>query len=445
MRRLHMKPGRLHAAFLILVLVLACAACRKDVEPAHATAVAGTAAMREVKTQIVQEEAWERTLRAVGSLAAFEQATLSTKVPGRLETLAVDLGTRVRRGDLVARIDARDYELRLQQAEAALQQARVRLGLAPEGDDDRVDPENTAVVRQVRAVLQEATASRERLIGLRKQGVSSQAELDVVEAAFRVAQSREQDALEEVKNRQALLAQRRVEIAIAREQLADTKIVAPFDGATLERRAGLGDYLVAGAPVAVLARIDPLRLRVEVPEHDASSVRIGQTVRLSLEGDPKIYTGTIARTSPVITERNRMLIVEAEIRNPSGQMIASDGGSRAPGANGSASGTDEGEHESPRDAPHSSEEALRPGAFARAEIVVDANARTLTVPADAIVSFAGIDKVIAIQDGRAVERRVVLGRRANGRVEVLSGVSAGEEIVISPGNLQPGESVRSGN
>jgi membrane fusion protein, multidrug efflux system len=91
---------------------------------------------------------------------------LSFKVAGRLSGIAVDLGSRVRKGQMIAQLDPTDFRLRLRQAEAALQQARARLGLSPDGTDDRVNPEHTPLVRQSRAMLDEARRSRDRMVML---------------------------------------------------------------------------------------------------------------------------------------------------------------------------------------------------------------------------------------------------------------------------------------
>jgi RND family efflux transporter MFP subunit len=214
--------------------------------------------------------------------------------------------------------------------------------------------------------------------------------------------SRYQDAIEEIRNRQALVVQRRSELEIARQQLADSTIYAPFDGVVQEKRASIGEYLSAASPIVNVVRMDPLRLRAEVPEREARNVKAGQQVRVTLEGDPNVYAGKIARISPTITAQNRVLIVEAEVRN-NGQ--------------------------------------LRPGSFARAEIVSADGSSALAVPSNAVVSFAGIDKVILVQEGKAVEKPVTLGRRTTDWTEVLSGVKAGDAVVINPGNLQSGQPV----
>lgn len=358
--------------------------------------------LKKVRTVPVTKRAVERTVVAMGTLAAYDQATLRVKVPGRLLRITVDLGSVVHQGQLIAQIEPQDYQIRVEQAEAALAQARVRLGLPPEGTDDRIDPEQTATVRQARALLEDARATRERSLQLYEEGIISRAKLDADEAAYKVALSRYQDALEEVRNRQAVLLERRAQLMLARQQLSDTSILAPFDGMIQERHTSVGEYLAAGAPVVTLVRMDPLRLRADVPERDARAVGAGQLVRVTVEGDTTVYTGRIVRLSPTITAQNRMLMVEAEVRN--------DG-------------------------------RLRPGAFCRVEIVTDDRSTALTIPTSAIVTFAGIEKVILVRDGKAIERPITTGRRTSEWVEVVSGLTPEDRVVVDPGNLQSGQSV----
>ncbi|HEY0385764.1 MAG TPA: HlyD family efflux transporter periplasmic adaptor subunit, partial [Pyrinomonadaceae bacterium] len=287
---------------LLAVLALSLTACKSDYPSSANQGLAGSAEAKSpkvVKTAAVIEMPMGQTLTVNGTLAAQDQATISVKVPGRLRFISVDLGTPVRRGQLIAQVEAQDYELRKQQAEAALGQARARLGLAPDGSaDERVDPEQTGTVRQARAVMEEARKSRERAGLLVEQGVIARAEFDREDAACKVAISRYQDALEEIRNRQALLAQRRSELALAQQQLADTSIYVPFDGVVQEKRASVGEYLAAGAPLVTIVRINPLRFRGEVPEREAQNVRAGQQVRVTVEGDASLYVGRIVRLSP---------------------------------------------------------------------------------------------------------------------------------------------------
>lgn len=386
-----------------MLVALFLTSCKSDYQASTRQGRAGeSSAARKVKTAAVAETPFGETVTANGTLAAYDQTTVSVKVPGRVRTISVDLGSVVSRGQVIAQVDPEDYRLRVQQSEASLAQARARLGLAPDGTDDRVDPEKTATVRQARAVLDEARFNRDRAARLVEQGVIAKAEFDTADAAFKIAEGRYQDAYEEIRNRQGVLAQRRSELALARQQLKDTAVVAPLDGIVQEKRTSVGEYLAAGAPLVNIVRMDPLRLRAEIPERESHTVRTGQDVRVTVEGDTNIYLGKIMRLSPVIAEQNRMLVVEADVRN-----------------NGK----------------------LRPGSFARAEIVTNDAKMAVTVPNNAIVTFAGIEKVIVVQNGKAQEKPITTGRRNEEFTEIVAGISVGEKVIVDPGNLQSGQAV----
>jgi RND family efflux transporter MFP subunit len=364
---------------------------------------AGNLPARQVKLGKSEARRLAQTVTAPGTLAADEQATLSFKVAGRVSEIKVDLGSHTGKGQVIARLETIDFKVRLQQAEAALQQARVRLGLPPQGDDDRIDPDNTSLARQARALLEEARSNRERTVQLVRQGVQSKAELDRVESAFKVADGRYQDALEEVRNRQAVLLQRRSELAIAQQQLVETTLYAPFDGAVRQRTASLGEYLNAGAPVATIVRLHPLRLRVETPEREAQGIKVGQSVRVVVEGDnQQSFSGRVARLSPTFQEQSRTLIIEAEVDNQEGK--------------------------------------LRPGSFAKAEIQTSTTSDVVMVPAAAVVTFAGIQKVFSVKDNKAVEKNVMVGRREGDWV-VVEGLDADSPVILSPGNLVAGQPI----
>jgi RND family efflux transporter MFP subunit len=359
---------------------------------------------REVRLATAEEGRLARTVEVSGTLAADEQTQLGFKIPGRLERMQVDIGTPVRRGQVIARLSPTDFELKVRQAETALQQARTQLGLAAGGTNDAVDPEQTAGVKQAAASLKQAQLTRDRMVRLFDEKLIPKQDLDAAEAALSIAEGRQQEAIETARTRQALLSQRRSELAIAQQQLTDSVLTAPFDGAIRERLVSPGDYLAAGAPVAVLVRVHPLRLKLSVPEREAAGLRAGQSVELTVEGVAARHTGRVARISPAISEDNRTLMVEAEVPNQDG--------------------------------------SLRPGSFARAAIVVEAGDSAILVPASSIVSFAGIQKVVGVEDGKAVEKKVRTGRHAGDRIEIVEGIKPGEAVVIQPGNIVTGEAVR---
>lgn len=357
-----------------------------------------------VKVQAAREASLERTVTVTGTLASEDQVALGFKVAGRIETVAVDLGSRVVPGQTIARLAPVDFQLRVQQAEAALQQARARLGLDPKGASEQVDPEKTAVVRQARAVLDEARLNHSRVKTFVDRGISSRAELDSADAALQVADGRYEDALEEVRNRQALLTQRKTELELARQELVDAVLLAPFAGIIRERAVSPGQYVNAGASIATLVRMHPLRLQADVPEREASNVKVGQFVKVRVEGDATVYEGRIVRVSPAIDEQSRSLRVEAQVGNEAA--------------------------------------TIRPGSFATADIIVASATPAVVVPTSAIVTFAGVEKVLTVAGEKVVERRVELGRREGESVEILKGLTAGDRVIVEPGNLVDGETVR---
>lgn len=391
-------------AIVCLALTIAISTACKSDYPSSGRA-AGTDARnqpRSVKTVPVVETPIGQTVTVNGTLAAYDQTTIGMKVAGRLQSITVDLGSVVRKGQAIARLEQQDYQLRVQQSEAALAQARARVGLSPAGNEDKVTVEETGAVREAKAVLDEAKAKRDRAGRLIAQGIIPRAEFDTADAEYKVAASRYQDAIEEIRNRQGLLAQRRSELNLARQQLADTVLYAPINGVVQQKSASVGEYLAAGAPVVDIVQIDPLRLRVDVPEREAYDVKSGQSVRVTVEGDPEAYLGVVKRLNPSISQQSRVLAVEADVRN-SGR--------------------------------------LRPGAFVRAEIVTDQASMAATVPPSAIVTFAGIEKVITVEGGKAVEKVVMTGRRGADWIEIKSGVNVGQKVVVNPGNIQSGQAV----
>jgi RND family efflux transporter MFP subunit len=390
----------------LLALAFGAAACSgSHAEKPAAGRAQGTA--RQVRVVPSSEESLVRSIAVTGTLAAEEQVILSMKVTGRLNELLVDLGSRVSQGQTLARLVPTDFNLRVNQSRAALLQARARLGLPPNGEDEVIVPENTAIVREARAVLDEAKLTNDRAQTFVKEGIGTKADQDRAYASLKVAESRYQDALEEVSNRQALLQQRRSELELAEQAVRDSSLTAPLEGMVRERHATAGQYLAAGTPVVTVVRMHPLRLRLAVPERVAASVHLKQDVRVTVEGDQTVYTGRIARVSPAIDESSRTLMIEAEVPNQQHQ--------------------------------------LRPGSFANAEIVLQAQEKAVVVPVSALVTFAGVDKVLVVKDGKSHEVRVNTGRRDGDRIEIVSGLGAGEQVIVDPGNLVGGEPVSIAN
>src|SRR5436190_16980811 len=173
------QKNRLFLLGIFLVLPAAIAGCKSDY-PASGKAASpdSKSAARQVKTVKVVETPIGETVTVNGTLAAYDHITVGMKVPGRLQTISVDIGSVVRKGQVIAQLEQQDYKLRVQQSEAGLAQARARLGLSPDGADDRVTAEETGTVRQAKAVLEDAKLKRDRAAKLVQQGITPRAEYD---------------------------------------------------------------------------------------------------------------------------------------------------------------------------------------------------------------------------------------------------------------------------
>ena len=317
---------------------------------------------REVRVAHAEQHPMERALHVVGTLAAREEATIAAQVAGQLEKSYVDLGDQVNAGQELALIDTTSYEALANAAAANLARAK--------------------------ASAANAAQNLKRIQDLQKEKIASTSDLDAAVADDSRTRS-------EVKAAEA-------NDAIARLNLERSRVRAPFAGAIAARLAAAGDYLAGGTPIVRLVQIDPLRLRLEVPERESVVVQPGQSVRVQVEGDTNRYRGQIARIAPAIRDENRMLQVEADIPNQG---------------------------------------KLRAGLFVRSAIIVNEREETLSVPVQALLTFAGLEKVVIVKDGHAMEKTVRTGRREGNWVEVLSGLETGAMVVLDPTGIRTGQAL----
>jgi len=376
-------------SMLAFAMVLSACRDRSDRAQPRATPVDQSV---EVDVAPVVERTFDRQIEIVGTLAADEEVVVSTEVEGRVVELRVDLGSVVRRGEVLARLESRDFELRVAEEEAALQQVRARLGMPP--DRDRIDPEETAIVRQARAAYEEARLRFHRIQQLRGRGVVSQQEFDQAEANLRIAEARYESAREEVRSLLAQLEQLRTRVATARRDLEKTVIRAPLSGAVAARHVSLGEFLRRNDRVVTVVKVDPLRLRADIPERYAGKIAIGRRLTFSVDAIPDhTFSGTIVRVSPSARSETRSLTIEAEVRNPRGE--------------------------------------LRPGYFARAQLVVEPGVKALLIPVRAVIASLGVTKVFVLEGDRARERVITTGERVNAEIEVREGLRLGERVILS--------------
>jgi RND family efflux transporter MFP subunit len=390
-----MNPASLRYMFMALTLssTLMVAACgKKAIENAQAESNSNRSAERiDVAVAPVVERAAVRGIEVVGSFEADDDVTVSSQAAGNLDEITVDVGSEVRRGQTIARIDPRELNLKVAQAEATLRQAEARLGLAP---DARLDPERTPDVRQAKAALERARYDLHAARNLVENGDISKQQVDVYQKTFEQAEARYQAALENVRNLAAQIEEKRAALLLAKKQFTDTAIISPISGVVKEKLASRGEYMQPGKALVQILQINPLRLKLEVPEAFAANIKVGQevTLRVDAHGDRQ-FKGTIRRINPSVDEKNRSLTAEAEVKNDNA--------------------------------------LLRPGMFARAEIVSNRQGTALMVPEKAVVSLAGINKVFVLDGDHAAERQVKLGARDGALIEVIEGIKLGDRVITT--------------
>lgn len=369
------------------------------------------AAPRTVQLHQVGTAELPRAIAVTGTLAAQEELVLGLQVGGRLQRLAVDLGDRVEAGALLAALDPRDFELELQRATAALATAFAKLGRADSDELVQVDLETLAPVKEAQAVLREAQLQRERMVTMVQEQLRPSAELDSADAALAVAQSRLQRARDEARTQVAEALQRRIELQQAQKRLADSSLRAPWPGRVAARHATAGQVLTAGAPVVTLLRIDPLRLRLPVPERLVGAVAAGQRVDFTVDGGSGAQLGTVVRLGAGVDRGNGTRLVEAEVQNAAGTLL--------------------------------------PGGFCRASIVTAPAEAVVVVPRSALVAFAGVERVFTVEvgkDGASKAKGLIVesGRSAGDQVEVVRGLAPGAKIVRDAAGLAPEQPVKVG-
>ncbi len=349
-----------------------------------------------------QMEVWPETVRLQGSLLAFEEAVVGSKLPGRVASVSVDIGSIVKAGQTLVSLVRTELDLRVQLAESQLAQACAAIGLTPAEDENRFDIQQAPGVMMEQALLIEARANLDRSESLIATRAITQGEHDTLLAQQKAAQARYNAALNLVREQISTIGVRRKELALARQAVIDSQVLAPFDGVIGSRRVSPGEFVQAGQAVVTLVRSDKLRFTAGVPESRAGSVRVGQAILIALNGknSPQLKT-TISRVSPSVTQSNRSVLIQADVPND--------------------------------------DLALRAGLFVEAELVLDSSLQAIVVPSSAVIRFAGVEKVWQVIDGVSSQQTVRTGRSDGGRVEILEGLPA-ESLVISnaaEGNAGP--------
>jgi RND family efflux transporter MFP subunit len=396
------------ALALVATLGLASASCggsRAQANKKEAPAAPAAPAAVDVTTAPAIIRDLPRFVEATGSLAADEQTDVAPIVGGRVISVGVDLGSYVQKGQVIAQLDSGDARLRLEQAQAALAQANssvtqaeARIGLRP---GQKFDPTRVAEVGAAKAAYDLAEKNLRRFEQLLESGDISRsaydqqrAQRDQLREQYQAALTQANQSYAAVQTARAAAQAVQVQVQQAQKGIRDVTIYSPISGYVVERAADVGEFVSTSSKVATVARTNPLRVRIDIPEQAIATVRPGQSVSVSVSTYPeRSFSGRVARVSPSVSSQSRTLTVEAEVEN--------------------------------------GENLLKPGQYATIRVLQSQSDPATLVPARAVRTDGTTSRVFVIQDGVARERLVATGRQDGDLVEIKGNVAADELVATS--------------
>src|SRR5689334_20073760 len=267
----------------------------------------------------VQIKEFHRNVEAVGSLFPQEEVTVSSEVDGKVDQVFVDVGDHVEAGQPIVGVSTIELKLALDQQRALYRQARSRLGLPEDSDDDLSKVTDAAEVKKAAADLKQADDVYKRSGILLQKTLVTEQDVEQAEARLNAAKAAYDLAIQNVQNLRAQLPQYRASMELAEKKLRDAVIRAPFKGEIKERVVAPGQYVKIQTPVMSVVDIDPLRVRLKIPEKMTEWVHIGDAVGVSVEAYPdRTFSGKVSRINPSVDQQSRTFEVEALLANSQG-------------------------------------------------------------------------------------------------------------------------------
>lgn len=422
--------GRFRGAVALGLVLLAASGCgRSDAQSAPSpknSSKPASAAIKPLPIAVARAESREvqRSVETVGSVLAWDDAQVKTEQPGTIARLLADLGDAVKKGQVLAEYDAREFELTVKQGEADLLSAGQSLARArataqaSEAAARRVKDgliSLEAEVTRTESELQWAKSELERSEKLVSGGLIAARDVENARNLYNVAVSRRAVAISArdqhpdqmriaeaqlesdraaLRVTEAEVSRREATLGIARKRLGDTTIRAPFAGVIAKRLVNAGEFVKDNTPLFNLVALDPLKYTGTVPERFAPDLKIGQRIELSVEAYPgQSFAGQVTRVSPAVEVQTRSLSLEGRVGNADAR--------------------------------------LRPGFFAKGLVLTRKDSAAVFVPAEAVAYFVGINKLFVVTGDTVHERLVKAGTRQGPWVEIVDGLKAGERVAIS--------------
>lgn len=370
----------------------------------------------EVTVIEVQPQPLLRSLQFSARVARLSRVEVGATLTGRVQVVAVREGAQVAVGALLVQLETQEVEAALAQAEATLAQQQARLaGLRSTGRNNV-----EAQLAQAEASLRAARRALERTRALVAQGFVSQAQVDDSERALQVAQAQQAaawaqrqsygDEGSEVTQARAQVAQARAAVEAARLRLAQTAVRAPADAQVLARSVEPGQIVQPGTPLLRLALAGPTQIVAQVDERFLDQLRVGQRAAVVADAfSAQPLAARIVSIAPAVDAQRGAIEVKLALDAPAPDFLREDMTLSVEAVTGE-----------------------RENALVLPLTAVQVAARSADPAMLDPAATATRGQVLVVEDGRARARTVTLGLRSLAGVEVLSGLSAGEQVLIAP-------------
>jgi membrane fusion protein (multidrug efflux system) len=383
-----MNRGTTHSIVIALLAAAALASGACSSGDAKAREQQAAPPLVPVSAVTATERPIARFIRATGSLMAEEQADVAAETAGRVVAAGIERGTPVSQGAELVRLSATETDAQLKEAEANAAQIEARLGItAGAAFDVNAVPE----VQNAKAGADLAQAEFARIKSLLDQRVVSQSEYDQRRTQAEAARQQYEAAKNGAAQQYQSLLAARARVSLARKAFADTVVRAPFNGVVAQRLVTVGDYVTKGMKVAIVVRVNPLRVQLTVPEQAVSSMAAGQPVTFEVDAYPgRQFEGKVKYVSPALQADQRALTVEALVPNADG--------------------------------------LLKPGLFATARIEQPGRTPGVLIPATSVQTTSGTSRVYVVAGDHVEERIVTTGETVGDLIEITRGLKAGERV-----------------
>ncbi len=377
--------------FLVVPVAMWLAACS---DAPKAKPVDSSAKPVAVSVITAATETWPSIYEATGTVRARTSAVISAKLMGYVREVKVQIGDHVREGQLLVTLDPRDLDVSSRRAESAREE--VRAGI----------PEADSAVAAAKANLDLAQVTFGRMQDMyQKKSISNQ-EFDEASARLKAAQAAHDMARARRTQLDSRLAQADQEVRSAEVTRSYAEVLAPFAGVVVARSVEPGILALPGTPMFTIEREGAYRLEASVEESRLSAIRVGQPVSVTLDNLDHSLEARVSEIVPAVDAASRAYIVKIDLPALT---------------------------------------TLRSGVFGRAGFQLGSQSVT-AIPAAAVAEHGQLQSVFVDENGVAHSRLITTGQKVKDRIEVLSGLTAGEKVIYPvPPDLSDGAALTAGS